>query len=498
MKTPFSRNCIIAFSLLLILAGPACSQKQPVTDDISVQIESIENGLLTYRVVPGEPARSLEKRMSYYHVPGVSVAVIDNREILWAKGWGETETGSGRAVNPGTLFQAASVSKPVTSAGALRLAEQGLLSLDSNVNSTLSSWQIPDNKFTETEKVTLRRLLSHSAGTNVHGFPGYTYDEPVPGLVELLDGSGPSNTEAVRVRAIPGSEWRYSGGGTSIVQLMMSDVIDLPFEEVMKNEVLNPAGMNHSTFSQPIPEEFRSRAATGHYFNGKPVNGKYHIYPEQAAAGLWTTPSDLARFAIDIQRSYSGKEGRVLSPEMAQTMLSVESGSWGLGFSLQNTEGDEFWFSHGGANEGFRSFFAMLGLSGKGVVIMTNGDLGDDLTMELMRAISAEYELPGFDPVVREVIEMEMDVLEKYTGNYYITGDESSSDWVMQIQLLDTVLLAHIPSIGWNKREIRPESENTFFFMENQGELKFLKNKEGEVIGAEVINLGPPVILNRK
>lgn len=498
MKKALLSSIFIPAFFLFNITGIPCSYGQSTNEEIAAQIERIENGLLPYHVVPGETAYSLHDRMRQYNVPGASVAVIEEGKILWARGWGETEAGNGTPVDTETMFQAASISKPVAAAGALLLVEQGLLSYDSDVNESLRSWQLPENEYTITEKVTLRRLLSHSAGTNVHGFPGYSHRDSVPTITELLDGAGPANTDSVRVETEPGSQWKYSGGGTSVVQLMMSDVTDLPFDDVMKQQVLEPAGMKHSTFSQPLTDSLKSNAASGHFADGSPIDGKYHTYPEQAAAGLWTTPTDLARFAIEIQSAYSGEEGMILSPELAQDMLTLEAGNWGLGFTIEQKSDGDFWFSHGGSNAGFRAYFTMLGKRGNGVIIMSNGERGGELNMEILRAVSAEYDLPGFRPVIRESIEMDKELLETFAGKYYPPGDTDSSREILHIHLDGAVLRADVPPVGWKDIEIIPDSENSFFFLDNPGELKFERDKAGEVTRVIITNLGQPLILERR
>src|SRR6266851_5244466 len=241
-------------------------------------------------------AEPLEKfdfagRMAALHVPGASVAIIDGYRIVWAHGYGVMEFGSSNQVTPDTRFQAASISKPVAALAALKLVEEGKLSLDEDVNRKLKSWKVPENEFTREEKVTLRRLLSHSAGLTVHGFPGYDVDEKLPAVPQILDGMKPANTAAVRVDITPGTKSRYSGGGITVMQLLMTDVTGRTFPELMQALVLARIGMQHSTYQQPLPDESAESAATGHRENGDKIHGRWHIYPEMAAAGLWTTPT---------------------------------------------------------------------------------------------------------------------------------------------------------------------------------------------------------------
>jgi CubicO group peptidase (beta-lactamase class C family) len=488
--------------LLLLLLAAACATHSPPPEpepplDVAERIRRVETGLLTHHVVRGE-ARGLaiEERMRFHRVPGVSVAVIDGGRIAWARAWGETEAGSGMPVDTATLFQAASISKPVAAAGALRLVEEGLLALDEDVNLRLRSWKVPENGFTASERVTLRRLLSHSAGTTVHGFPGYAAGSAVPTLVQLLNGEPPANTPAVQVNLVPGSRWRYSGGGTSVVQLLMSDVTERPFADWMGEHVLQPAGMRHSTYEQPLPASRLAQAATGHRRDGTPIPGRHHAYPEQAAAGLWTTPSDLARFAIEIQRAYTSGSGRILSPQMARRMLTLDAGDYGLGFGLEG-KGDELWFQHGGSNAGFQSFFAALGARGQGAVVMTNGDAGGDLAIEILRAIAREYGMPGFAATEREVVRIEPAVLAAHAGEYVPAG-AAPQGLVVRLRVEGGHLHADVPRLGWAGRPLRAGPEGVFFFLENGGEFAFERDVRGRVVGAVLTGLGEPLRLVRR
>jgi CubicO group peptidase (beta-lactamase class C family) len=496
MTGPVLRTAVLG--VVAALAGAsACAAHRPAADPHAERIRRVETGLLTQNVVRGEARpHTIEERLRFYRVPGVSVAVVDGGRIAWAKAWGEAEAGSGVPVDTATLFQAASISKPVAAAGALALVEAGVLELDADVNERLRSWRVPENAHTAAEKVTLRRLLSHSAGTTVHGFPGYAAGVPVPSLVQVLDGAPPANTAAVRVDTVPGSLWRYSGGGTSIVQLLMADATGRPFAELMRERVLEPAGMRRSAYAQPLPEARLREAAAGHRSDGTPVPGWHHTYPEQAAAGLWTTPSDLARFAIEIQRAYMGDRDRLISPEMARRMLTQQAGSMGLGFALEG-EGEALWFEHGGANEGFRAHFAALGERGQGAFVMTNGDAGTELAMEILRAVAREYGLPGFQPTERDAVALYPAALAALVGDYYVPASERPGPAV-RLRLADGVLSADVPSLRWEGRTLRAGADGTFFFLENRGELTFERDDAGTVTGAVFAGFGGPVRLERR
>lgn len=376
----------------LIEAVPA-----PQTGEVADRIRRVEEGLVAGPAGKGAPVSKwkLAERMKYYKVPGVSLAVVNSGKIEWARGYGVVEAGGARAVTPETLFQAASISKPVAAIAALRLIEQGRLALDEDVNGRLVSWKVPENAFTKEKKVTLRRILSHSAGLTVHGFRGYAVGEEVPTLREVLEGRKPANSLPIQVDVVPGSLWRYSGGGYCVLQQMIEDVVRKPFAETMEMTVLARLGMKQSTYRQPLPPHLAGRAATGHRKDGQPIPGKWYTYPEMAAAGLWTTSSDLACFAIELEQSYAGRSNRVLSKKMARQMLSPQMGRSGLGLEVDG-EGASVRFSHGGANQGFRCFLVAYRDSGRGAVVMTNGDGGGELGMEIIRAIAEEYNWPDY------------------------------------------------------------------------------------------------------
>jgi CubicO group peptidase (beta-lactamase class C family) len=395
----------------------AADTRKPATEWLArpsdaARVARVEAGLLPI-TLPGEKpmSLSLQRWMELYKIPGLSVAVFDKNGIVWAKSYGVKEAGGSDPVTLDTLFQAASISKPVTALAALHYAEQGKWSLDANINEKLVSWKLPDNEFTKEQKVTLRRLLSHNAGTMVHGFPGYAVNEPLPTLPQILDGQKPANTEPVRVDIVPGSETRYSGGGTTIVQLMMVDQLEKPFPQIMKETVLSPLGLENSSYEQPLPPALAARAATGTYPSGKSVEGHWHVYPEMAAAGLWTTPSDLARIAIEVSKARAGKSKSVLSQAMAKQMLTRQSEGFGLGFQLEG--GDRF--GHGGANEGFQSNLIAFADSGSGVVMMANSDNGMLLFERIAASIASEYGWKSFNHRLGSPL-MTVDLLSRLKG----------------------------------------------------------------------------------
>jgi len=332
----------------------------------------------------------IQAQMPQRQINGLSLAVIENGKIE-SRAYGVTSRG-GVAVTTTTLFQAGSISKPVSAIGALKLVERGRLSLDEDVNRKLKSWKVPENEFTTVEKVTLRRLLSHTGGLTVSGFPGYDVTERRPSVTEVLDGKG--NTLPVRVDVIPGTVWRYAGGGYTVMQQMVADVTGMPFSEYMREAVLEPLGMANSTFEQPLPPNRVGETASGYYQNRSAVSGKWHVYPEMAAAGLWTTPTDLARFAIEVQQSLAGKSNKIISQAMARQQLTSQMNDFGLGLFL-GSSGNERNFNHGGRDEGFDARLLALSGSSHGLIVMINANDNSRMMNRITAFVANKYDWPA-------------------------------------------------------------------------------------------------------
>jgi CubicO group peptidase (beta-lactamase class C family) len=392
-------------------AGPA---------QLDTRQAAVEKSLTTLlRIRDREPERyTLRDRMEKYRVPGVSLAVVEGGAIAWVGAYGVVEVGISEPVTPETLFQAASISKPVAALAALRLVEEGVLELDAPVNRYLRGWQIPDNGFTEGRPVTLRHLLTHTGGLTVHGFPGYAPGLPTPSVVAILDGAPPANTGPVRVDTLPGSLWRYSGGGYTILQKVLEDVTGKPFPTLLRELVLDPVGMTLSSYDQPLTPERQRYASRGHLSAGTPVEEGWHLYPEMAAAGLWTNATELARLALEVQAAWRGEAGRILSPDMARAMLTPGPGEWGLGFTISQEGAPRF--AHGGSNHGFKAQFMAFREEGRGVVVMTNGDQGTRLAQEIVQAVAEVYGWPVPGPREVEVAALSPELLARVAGHYSV------------------------------------------------------------------------------
>ena len=353
------------------------------------------------RVQADEVDDVITARMQERHITGLSLAIVQNCKIVKARGYGFTDKSGQTPVTPTTLFQAGSISKSVAAFGALHLVEEGKLFLDADVNTQLRTWKVPENEFTKDKKVTLRGILSHSAGLTIHGFPGYARLAPMPTLAQVLNGAMPANTAPIRVDIVPGTKWRYSGGGYTVMQQMIIDVTGKPFPEFMRDTVLQPLGMTNSTYDQPLPQNSVASTAAGYLANGKEIWGKWHIYPEMAAAGLWTTASDLARFTIGVQQALAGASNPVLSQTMTRQMFTIQNPSLskadGLGVFVSGRENTrQFW--HGGRNAGFDAFMIAYPNAGDGAVVMINANDNSGAVKDIVKTIAQKYNWQEFDP----------------------------------------------------------------------------------------------------
>lgn len=389
-------------------------KKQKQQREVLERIARIENGIQPVLQIEGEevPTYTIEDRLKELGIPGISIAVVHNGKLEWAKGYGFADKSENRLVDSLTMFLAGSISKPVAAIRAHQLVEEGKMNLDENINNYLTSWKVPENEFTTKEKVTLRRILNHTAGLTVWGFPGYDKGDTIPSVVDVLDGKG--NTDSVRVYKVPGESWMYSGGGYTIMQLAITDVDGMPFPETMQQHVLDQLGLKESTFENPLPEAYHAIAATGYRGNGDEVEGKWPIYPEMAAAGLWTTPSQLIQYAIKIQKIHQTKQDGILKYETVEAMLTPGMNDHGLGPGI-----GEYNFGHGGADEGFRADLTAWKDTPNALVIMVNSDNGS-IIGEVKLAIAKAYQLPGIEPKIKKVVQLPEEKLNKYTGKYRI------------------------------------------------------------------------------
>ena len=443
------------------------------TKEVEDQIKQVENNLSGYIKLKAK-GYTITERMAHYKLKGLSVAVIHGYQVVWAKGYGWADEQEKRPVTVNTLFQAASNSKSINAWAVLQLAQEKKLDLYTDINLYLKSWKFPYDSLSNNKKITVANLLSHTAGLGVHGFPGYDRKAKIPTLTQILDGKEPANTPAVRSEFEPGLKSKYSGGGTTISKLIITDITGEAYDTYLYNHVLKPLGMVNSFFTQPPPPDKLKMLATGYYANGEEVPNKFHIYPEQAPDGLWTNPTEMCNYIIEAQLSYAGKSSKVLTPEMTKLGLTPYlDKSAALGVFVEE-RGTTKYFEHGAGNEGFcGQYYASLE-GGDGVVVYVNSD-NRNIIGEIINSVAMVYKWKDFyDATVRSERNVPASVLSTYEGVYLFDGKLSaimkkadgyyyfSSDIFSKMHFLD---------------------EKTFFNEEFQTVKTFLTDANGKVRG---------------
>jgi CubicO group peptidase (beta-lactamase class C family) len=420
---------------------------------------------------------TLKERMAFYKIKGLSIAVVHNYRIDWAKGYGWADSAEQRPVTTLTLFQAGSISKSLNAVGVLKLVQDNKLDLYTDINTYLTNWKFPYDSLSRNKKITIANLLSHTAGLSIHGFPGYEQGDTIPSLTQILDGKKPANTLAVRSQFEPGLKFQYSGGGTTISELILTNLTHQSYDRYMWENILKPMGMTNSFYTQPPAIDKQVLLATAYRGNGSEVKGKYHIYPEEAAAGLWTNPTDLCKYIIETQLSYEGKSNKVLSQQFTKLRLTPYiDKSAALGVFIDK-RGDAGYFQHGGADEGFLSQYYGSMEDGNGVAVMVNSDNGRIL-QEIVNSVAIVYKWKDFyKPAIKKVVQLTPQQLKAFEGKYQFQKDKNA---FLQITADGNHLIL---KQLWDGREARfsPESDLDFFCIEEPFPLKFTRDKDGAI-----------------
>ena len=487
------RDKKLIFVGFLLLATQAFSQ----TTQLDKQIKQVENNLIPYVPIKGFKGWNIIDRMKYYNVPGVSIAVIKDFKIAWSKGYGLADTTKKIPVTTETMFSAGSISKFLMAVTALKMVENKQIELEAPINNYLTSWKIAENDFTKKTPITLRMLLSHSAGTSQTSYFGFTPNQPLPNIVEILRGDKISESRPVVVNSEPNKEFRYSGGGSVIAQLALMDVSKQSFESLTQSILFDKLGMKNSSFTQPVSAKFDKQCAWA-YSSASWFKGMPYVYPQQAAAGLYSTPSDLAKFFIDIQKSYLGK-GKVLSQAMTKRMLTpqqnVSDGAFkeqiAIGpFLIQRTDNKDpkgVYFEFTGVNAGFLAFGIASIEGGNGVVIMLNsGDNVNGLGKEIRRAVAKVYNWTNFLPEEIQPIRLSENELDKFTGRYKMSDDE-----VLVLKRENGYLVEKINE-GLDIYCF-PIAKDTIVFSDFNIKGFFIRDNKGEVIGLQNIYQEKPM-----
>jgi CubicO group peptidase (beta-lactamase class C family) len=467
------------------------------SEEVNLQIKQVENNLIPFVPVKGFKGWNILDRMKYYQVPGLSIAVIKNYKIDWAKGYGIADTTLQNPVSIKTMFSAGSISKLLLAVTAFKMTETGMINLDNPVNNYLTSWQVAENDFTKRTPITMKMLLSHTAGTSQASYFGFTPTQPLPSILEILNGDKMSTTRPVVVNSEPNKEFRYSGGGSMIAQLTLMDVSKQTFHSLAQNLIFDKLEMKNSTFEQPVPSKFKNQTAWA-YSSASWFKGMPYVYPQQAAAGLYTTPTDLAKFFIDVQKSYIGK-GKILSQSAVKQMLTpqqtVSDGTYkeqiGIGpFLIQRSDNQEVagtYFEFTGVNAGFLAYGIASITNGNGVVIMLNsGDDVNGLGKELRKAVAKVYGWTNFLPDELIPVDLTDAELNKFTGRYRMSENE-----VLYLRKENNYLIENINE--GNDIYCFPIKKDTIVFTDYNIKAGFKFNDKGEVVSL----LHIPVIFHR-
>ncbi len=405
----------------------------------------------------------MEERLAHHHVPGVGVAVIDKGELAWAAGYGHIEEGKPGRVDGETMFSGASISKPVTAMLALQMIERGIWNLDVDVNRYLKSWQVPVNEFTKQHPVTLRLLLSHRAGTTIHGFGGTVPDGPLPVALDILTKKIPfrngRTTNGVTVDKVPGGTVRYSGGGTTIVEQMLEDATGKRFHQLARENVFEPLAMTRTTFEAPLPERYHANAAIGHE-DGATLPERYVCVIAIAAGAIFTTPADYARFMIGCRNAWHGKPKSILGRQLAQEMMTPQGGIFGIGWEIFGS-GANRRFGHGGSNNGYQCESTCYLEKDQGAVVMTNADTGLFFYWEVFNAIADLYHWQDFMLPEKTVRTIPEDELPRYVGTYDIVSGVDAPE--MRIWVENGKLKNEFTGMRGGPREIMMDQNGRFF-----------------------------------
>lgn len=415
--------------LLIVAAVTAKAQRQRnYTPEVETRIKRVENSLGDWVKIQDSVGWNILDRMTYYRINGVSVAVINNYKVEWVKGYGWADSAQKISVTPGSMFQAASIGKSINAVVMMKLVQDGKLNLSRDINDYLKSWRFPYDTVSHGKKITLFDLLSHTAGLSVHGFDGYKWGQPLPNIVQILNGLPPANSPAVRSIFEPATRFEYSGGGYEISELMAEDITRQDYARYVRNIVFKPLRMNNTFYFSDLPGEAKRKLATAYRFDGKDIGCKYHIYPENACgAGLWSTPSDFANLIIELQLSLQNNSNKILSAATTRQLFTPTVGNdYALGFFLVQ-KGDQIYIHHSGLNEGFVSNYYASIKDGNGVVIMANTDYltGEkDITEEITNSVASVYGWKNFyTPVIKKEVTVPDSFLNSYCGKYKFRDD---------------------------------------------------------------------------
>ncbi|MDN3585975.1 serine hydrolase [Pedobacter aquatilis] len=396
-------------------------------------------------------------------------------KVDFAKAYGMADSARQTKASIHTLFQAASISKSFNALAIIKLFHDKKLDLYIDINTYLKNWKFPYDSLSNGKKINTANLLSHTAGLSVHGFGGYEASAALPTTIQILNGIKPANSDPVRSQFAPGEKMQYSGGGTTISQQLLTDLTGKPYQDYLNNTILKALAMNESTFAQPPLDSNKQNLATGYLADGSAIRGNFHIYPEQAAAGLWTNPIDLSKYIIETQLAYQGKSNKLLNQSDTKIRLTPYANINGsaLGVFIESPDSTKY-FGHGGSNYGFQSAYYGSLEDGNGLAIMVNSDNGD-IIPELINSIAKVY---GFKGLYRtetvNLTQVPESLLESYTGRYQLMPN-----FILTISRDGKSLFAE--ATGQPKIEVLAQSQTKFFSKEINGTIEFVAAEDGKI-----------------
>jgi CubicO group peptidase (beta-lactamase class C family) len=423
---------LIFQSFILVFIGSCSFQTKDSNDSIThnlnadciIQKESVERKVQLESEIRGqvkflgesENLSSITNKMSEYNIPALSLAVISQGKIEWADIYQNANFSEEQKLDCASIFQTASLSKTVTFLAAVRMHAAGEIDLDENIENYLKDFELPQGKQTAENPVTFRNIFSHTSGISAGGYQGYAKNLAIPSDLAILRGNEGVNTPAIEVISSPNEMLTYSGGAYTLAELALQDIYGDEFSNIMKKWILEPAGMQNSEFTQPLPDSTSNQVAKGYTKSGKVLDGGWNNYPEQAAAGLWSNSIDMAKFLIEIYNAYQGKSS-IFSQSDIKTILSHERDGHIYGFIVNRTE-DDIALTHYGGNEGYRTGMTISLTSGNGLVYLINSDNGNALGDELLLSASQIYSWQHFKQTNAQRNEVSAEVLKGLSGEY--------------------------------------------------------------------------------
>jgi CubicO group peptidase (beta-lactamase class C family) len=454
----------------IVLTG--CNPEKSITRK---RIKTVERGLMRAVYLKGMPPEklTLRARMEFYHIPGVGIAVLDKNKLEWARAYGEKDNQTRQPLTEETLFQAGSFSEMMAAAAAVQLVEQGKLDLEGSVSAQLRSWRFPPVMAVPETAITPGSLLTHSAGISDQVFDGYEQGEPLPSLMQIINGENPARNRPVWIpgRKSSASRTRYSEPGYVILEQLFRDVTNRPFDAYIKETILDPLGLKSSTFALPLPEEMKQRTASGHVREGQPAKGLWKNYPEAAANGLWTTPTDFALFLAELLQTAGDGPGKILSPGSARFLLSPQVEGYGFGFMVEG-RGDDINFNLRGRTHGYACFMTVYPAKGQGAVIMTNSDNGPLLIQEILCALSEVYDWPHYKSEEKPVLRLDPETYRQYVGKFEVTPD-----YVLDVEVEDYYLV--IRPTGQTPTKFYAEGQTLFYAIDPYVRVQFIRDSSG-------------------